>query len=680
MISIVRGLFTTKYNKNKNTVTLTQLNPDSSKLLTREEHKSRLKESSLANPFDVVIIGGGCNGAAIALDCSSRGLTCCLLEANDFGGATSMGSTKLLHGGLRYLHCAIKQLNVHQFKNVVRGIQERGFLRYAGGNLLTYNIALLYPLNYKINTRHDLNILTTLKNRISAISRASVLNIYDILGNVVGPTKASKNLIPKSSKIVSHKFAASTLVSAIRPDSGVFNKGRGLYFKLIHDGAHFDHRSTLHILQTAAQPDYCNGFQPAIICNYMPVVRSDRDVLGHKVQSVTVVDKIANEEIKVFGKSFVNATGPFSDNLLRCLKGQAESATLDQRLVTSAGIHLSLSPRLLGSINRSTGIIIPKTNNGSMCFLIPYRSVIIAGTTERLAAPSDKPCVTDDEVHSLCQTLSEGLGIPASEVTDGILSYWKAFRPLIKPKRKGYYSNAKAHMISRAHQIIAEDTNLYSILGGKWTTCRYIAEECVNVIMRRSGTKDYPSTFRMPWNYPKTKTRMLPWSASVPPTSDRLPHRLSPCESVNEATILERQYGLSSDIVLRLLHNYGYFTRNILEEGEKLGRNKPISTSVYLLSELDWILEKEYVSTVDDVICRRLGAPIIGVEHAAKLLPYVTHEMSMKLKWSRSRIRNEIQQCALSLSRMINKTSPGLLCMASSGYVTNDLHPGWLWN
>jgi len=680
MIKRIRGFLGENhhaYYKNA-VVPITQLKPDSSKLLTREQHKARLKKSSRNNPYDVVIIGGGCNGAALALDCSSRGLTCCVLEANDFGGATSMASTKLLHGGLRYLHCAIKQLNVHQFKNVVNGIKERGYLRYAGGNLLTYHIALLYPLNDKINSRHTFPVITTVKHAIFALGRVSVLNLYDILGRVVGP-KGSKNLIPRSSKIVSHNFSADNLVSAIRQDN-TGRRGTGLFFKLIHDGAHFDHRSTLHMLQTASQPDYFDGFQPATICNYMPVVRSDRDAITHKLQSVTVVDKIENKEIEVHGRSFVNATGPFSDNLLRCLRGEAESAAIDARLVTSAGIHLTLSPRVLGSINHSTGIIIPKTKKGSMCFLIPYRSVVIAGTTERLSPPSDKPIVTDDEVHALCQTVSDGLGIPSSEVTDSILSYWKGYRPLIKPKTRGYNTNEKVHMISRSHQIVAEDINLYSVLGGKWTTCRYIAEECIDLIVKRSSMKAYPSIWSAPWNYPKTRTRLLPWSASVPPVKDRLPNRLSARESADEACVLESRYNLSSEIVMRLLHNYGYFARDLLLKGEQENRNKPINTSVYLLSELDWIIEKEYVSTVDDVVCRRLGAPVIGVEHAAQILPYVTHEMAMKLRWKRARIRAELQQCALSLNRMINKTSAGLLCMASSGYVTSDLHPEWLWN
>ena len=374
--------------------------------------------------FDVIVIGGGANGAGIALDAAGRGLSVLLLERGDFGCGTSSRSSKLIHGGVRYLALA-------QFGLVREALAERALL-------LNNASAIVKPLSFVIPAA----------GRFELFKFAAGLKLYDWLAR----TKrlgTSKNL---------DALEARSLVPGLKANKVI---GAACYFD-----AHFDDVRLLTAILKAAVK------HGAVVLNYCEVTELLKGLDG-SVRGVSAVDRRAGQPYEIGARCVINATGPFGDGI-RQLDGDVGSS----RLVPSQGAHVVVNRRFLGGHH---ALMLPHTPDGRIMFAIPWADHVLLGTTDTaLSEVPVTPRPFESEITMILDVAGEFLD-PAPTRAD-VLSTFAGVRPLVAAPGVG--GTAK---LSREHAINVSASGLVSVSGGKWTTYRRVAEQCVDVAVRSAG-------------------------------------------------------------------------------------------------------------------------------------------------------------------------------------------------
>ena len=391
------------------------------------------RESMLRNvrereqPWDIAIIGGGATGMGVAVDAAARGFDVVLVEAHDFGKGTSSRSTKLVHGGVRYL----EQGNVSL---VMSALKERGLLRQNAPHLV-----------------HDLAFVVPNYSWWEAPFYGIGLKLYDLLAGKYGFG---------TSRLLSREETLERL-PALEPEE---LRGGVVYY----DGQFDDARLLIHLAMTAAE-------QGATIVNYCPATGLQRDSDGY-VNGLTVRDSETGEEFTINARIVVNATGVFTDSVRRMADPNA-----DQLVVTSQGIHLVFDPSFLRS---QTALMVPRTSDGRVLFVIPWHGHAVAGTTDTpVDAPSLEPRPFDEEIEFILETAGRYLSRPPTRAD--VLSVYVGLRPLVK-------GDGKTSALSRDHVIDVDRSGLLTITGGKWTTYRHMAEDCVDHAITLGKLRDEP--------------------------------------------------------------------------------------------------------------------------------------------------------------------------------------------
>lgn len=390
--------------------------------MNRADNIERISKEEI---WDFVIIGGGATGLGIALDAASRGYKTVLFEQSDLAKATSSRSTKLVHGGVRYL----EQGNISLVREALK---ERGLLLKNAPHL-TKNMTFIIP-NY---TWFD-NLLYTVG-----------LTMYDLLAGRLS-LGASKYLSKKKVK---------EYLPTVR-EQGL--KGGVLY----HDGQFDDSRLAVNIAQTAMEKD-------AVILNYTRVEKIHKDTSG-KINGVEVKDIETGLSYQIKTKIVINATGVFVDNIIKMDNPKAR-----KMVRPSQGIHLVLDRLFLPS---TSALMIPKTDDGRVLFAVPWHNKILVGTTDTLRDhPELEPHALEQEIEFILNTT--GRYLDKKPTREDVLSVFVGLRPLAAPKGEG----KKTKEISRNHKIIVSSTGLITITGGKWTTYRKMAEDTVDSAIRLVG-------------------------------------------------------------------------------------------------------------------------------------------------------------------------------------------------
>jgi glycerol-3-phosphate dehydrogenase len=368
-------------------------------------------------PWDFVIIGGGATGVGIAVDAASRGYDVVLLEQHDFGKGTSSRSTKLVHGGVRYL----EQGNIAL---VMEALKERGLLRQNAPHLVS-NLAFVVP-NY---------------DWWEAPFYGLGLKVYNVLAGKYGFG---------TSEILSRDETLARLPT-IRTEG---LRGGVVYY----DGQFDDARLLVNLVQTAAE-------QGGTLLNYVAVVAITKAADGF-VDGVVARDRESGREWTLRGRVVVNAGGPFADSVRRM--AEPEAAPL---IAPSQGIHLVFNQSFLPT---NAAIMVPHTSDGRVMFAIPWHGHTLVGTTDTpIASPTLEPRPLEQEIAFILETAGQYLH--KAPTRDDVLSVFVGIRPLV---RSG--DSALTAALSRDHTIHIDPSGLLTTTGGKWTTYRSMAEHTVD--------------------------------------------------------------------------------------------------------------------------------------------------------------------------------------------------------
>lgn len=385
----------------------------------------RLSDTTIV--WDILVIGGGATGIGIAIDAASRGYRVALVEASDFGKGTSSRSTKLIHGGVRYLQQGHLSL-------VFEALRERGRLRQNAPHLVT-DLELLVP---------TFDSAERWKYRIG-------LKLYDLLAGRLnfGPSRWL------SSEETQRR------IPTLKPDR---LHGAVLY----HDGQFDDARLLIAMARTAAE-------QGATLANYVSVVRLAKTGSG-QVNGAYVLDHESDVEWLVRARVVINATGPFADSV-RAFDDPASRPMI----APSQGIHVVLDRDFLPG---DAALLVPKTRDGRLMFAIPWHGATLIGTTDTAVDEANgillEPKARDEEIDFLLETTAGYLTREPSR--RDIRSVFAGIRPLVRGDVV-----KKTAKLARDHVIRTSQSGLVTIAGGKWTTYRHMAEKCVDHAAKLGG-------------------------------------------------------------------------------------------------------------------------------------------------------------------------------------------------
>jgi glycerol-3-phosphate dehydrogenase len=383
---------------------------------TRDESIGKLRSQK---HWDMLVIGGGATGASIALDAATRGLSVALIERDDFGKGTSSRSTNLVHGGVRYL----AQGNISLVREA---LHERTRLR-----------------NNAPHVVHELSFLVPCANRLQQIWYSLGFFVYDWLAGKSGFTRAKR-------------FNAAECLASVP----TIAKEQAKYGILYSDGQFDDTRLLLNILQSASE-------RGATVCNYVRATDFIKNTQG-KITGViaTDVESASDTAFPIQATCVINATGAFCDELR-----SKDSRSNKPMIAPSQGVHIVLSKSFLPG---NCAVIVPKTSDGRVIFMIPWHDHTVVGTTDTpIDRPVDEPDARREEIDFLLKTSGEYLSKKPTNAD--ILSVFTGIRPLV---RSGAVGNTSK--LSRDHTIEIASSGLVTITGGKWTTARSMAEDCVN--------------------------------------------------------------------------------------------------------------------------------------------------------------------------------------------------------
>jgi len=489
--------------------------------------------------WDICIIGGGATGLGIAVDAASRGYKTLLLEKFDFAKGTSSRSTKLVHGGVRYL----QQGNI---KLVMEALKERGLLLKNTPHLVK-NQSFIVP-NYK-----------WWEGAFYGLG----LKVYDWMAGSLG-------LGPSQ---FLNKEETLELAPTLDPEG---LRGGVLY----HDGQFDDARLAIHLAMTAAD-------HGAVLINYMSVeglLKANKKVCG-----LAIKDMIDGKEFEVKAKAVINATGIFTDSILKL--DDQKSETL---ITLSQGIHIVLDKEFLPA---STAIMIPRTDDKRVLFAVPWHNKIIVGTTDTPVSNAvAEPIALAEEIEFVMHHITRYLS--KDPVYADIRSVFAGLRPLVKG------NNKITSVLSRDHLISISESELITITGGKWTTYRRMAEDVMEIAIPKAGLQEKECI-----------------------TKDLKIHGYK--DSVDFESPLY-YYGSDKEKIQSLIENDSRLSALIHP------------ALPYIRAEIVWAVRNEMCMTVEDALCRRTRALLLDAKAAMDAAPLVANIMAKEMNKDEDWIKNQI--------------------------------------
>jgi glycerol-3-phosphate dehydrogenase len=498
-----------------------------------------------SRPWDMIVIGGGATGVGVAIDAASRGFDVLLLEARDFGKGTSSRSTKLIHGGVRYL----EQGNISL---VMEALKERGLLRQNAPHLV-----------------HDLAFIVPNYSWWEAPFYGIGMKVYDLLAGKYGFGR---------SRILSSQETIEKLPNI--QTEGL--RGGVVYY----DGQFDDTRLLIHMAATAAE-------HGATLLNYAPALEITTDEAGF-ADGVTFRDDETGNSYTAKARVVINAAGIFADHIRRMTDTEAK-----KMIAPSQGIHLVFERSFL---HADAALMVPHTSDGRVLFAIPWHDHTLVGTTDTpIQEPSYEPLPFEEEIDFILSTAAQFLSRPPTR--KDILSIYVGIRPLVKAQDE---SGQKTSALSRDHTIHIDSAGLLTIVGGKWTTYRNMAEDCVNHAITLANLPDSPCV-----------TRNLKLHGYHESAEDFGPLWF---------------YGLDATGVRAIASG----NPQLLE---------PLHPQLtYCAAEVIWAVRSEMARTVEDILARRTRALFLNAQVAIDLAPQVAAIMAQELGRDATWIENQLNE------------------------------------
>jgi glycerol-3-phosphate dehydrogenase len=536
--------------------------------------RNRARQCILHGAYDIAIVGGGATGLGCALDSQLRGFSTVLLDAGDFVSQTSMASTKLVHGGIRYLQQAVAEFDRGQYELVSRALHERiPMLRRAP--FLAYPLELLVPCF-----------------RVRELAYYTIgMKLYDWIAG-------SASLFPSRTL-----GRAETLrrMPSLRSDKLVGSVS-------FADGQFDDARFGLALAQTFSQ-------QGGELINYAKGVAFAKDSNG-KLTALEVEDQLTGERFQVRAKIFVNCTGPFADHVRRLA-----NPALPERLRLSKGVHLLLP---LETIQSDSALLIPRTDDGRVIFAIPWLGRLLVGTTDEEAKLTNEMVVTPEEIRYLLRYVNQYLNVKLTP--QDVQSAFAGLRPLVlRPPAKSQDAvnseSVSTRKLIRDHEVEVDPASgLISVLGGKWTTYRAMAEDGIDHAQRALGghgaacsTLDFPLTGAGGF-----------W--------------------VDYWRQLAEKYHLASPAAQHLAQKFGTDAPKVLQMAEPEPQLlQPLTPGgAPIRAEVVYAIREEMAQTIEDILLRRIGVQFHGWKEAAEAAPVVGELLAREFSWSEAQTREAV--------------------------------------
>jgi glycerol-3-phosphate dehydrogenase len=520
--------------------------------------KSRIsaRQTIRQQSYDVCIIGGGATGLGCALDAQLRGFSTVLLDAGDFVSHTSAASTKLVHGGVRYLQEVVTDFDCGQYMMVRKALHER-----------------IHMLRCAPYLAHPLELLVPCFSLWELLYYTIGMKAYDWIAGAAS-LFPSRMLSKAESLQRMPSLRSEKLVGAVSYADGQFD----------------DARFGLALAQTVTQ-------QGGEVINYVKAVGFGKDSNG-KLALLEVEDQLTQERFQIHAKVFVNCTGPFADPI-RLLA----NPSLPERLRLSKGVHLLLP---LEALQSEAALVVPKTEDGRVIFAIPWLGRLLVGTTDDEAQIADDMVVKPAEIKYLLKYVNQYLNVKLTP--KDVQSAFAGMRPLVSSKSK-----VNTKKLIRDHEVeVDEVSGLVSVLGGKWTTYRAMAEDGINHAQRAIAGRRVAC---------KTPDFLLTGAQGFTPDYWRQ---------------LAEEHRLSQETAQHLVQKFGTDSPKVLE----LGKLEPqllqplIEGGAAIQAEVVYSIREEMAQTIEDVLLRRIGVQFHSWKEAVLAAPVVSRLLAREFGWS----------------------------------------------
>eukprot|EP00281_Chroomonas_sp_CCMP1168_P022007 CAMPEP_0206230000 /NCGR_PEP_ID=MMETSP0047_2-20121206/10005_1 /ASSEMBLY_ACC=CAM_ASM_000192 /TAXON_ID=195065 /ORGANISM="Chroomonas mesostigmatica_cf, Strain CCMP1168" /LENGTH=694 /DNA_ID=CAMNT_0053653353 /DNA_START=30 /DNA_END=2114 /DNA_ORIENTATION=+ len=559
--------------------------------------RDAVKERMRTETFDVLVIGGGATGAGVAQDAALRGLSVALVDKRDFASGTSSKSTKLIHGGLRYLALAFQKeippkspldvlKNLHydhsMMKVVTEDLKERAFMLQSAP-FMTRPLALMIPI----------------KEWWEFPMMFIVGKMYDFIAG-------SRRAVPASHVIWKEETLAEFPGLQKEKIQGAV---------VLYDGQQNDARMCMHIILTAAESG-------AACLNHAEVIEllseGKPGEAGYCITGAAVREAFTGEVIQVKAKQVINAAGPFADQFRKMADPSAQSI-----IVPSKGSHVMFP----GKHSAKSMGCVWFTEDGRVLYLLPWEGSTLAGTTDLQMEVTEKPSCTPEEVDFIIRECNSILDPPLQP--QNVLAAWAGLRPLVRDP-KAAPGDTKG--LARGHVVDLVDGGLVSICGGKWTTYRKMAEDAVDAAVRLNDALKH--------------AKPCGTHALRVVGSDRGGVICGGHFERLRANISER-HGLDADVAAHLVSNYGTRALQVLQLARRADGEERMprlcDAYPFLEAEVVFAVRHEYALTAVDVMARRMRLAFLDERASEQALDRVLHVMQEELEWDSTRKAEERQ-------------------------------------
>lgn len=489
--------------------------------MNRTKNLKKLKNHK--KKWDIIIIGGGASGLGAAIDAASRGYKTLLLEKYDFAKGTSSRSTKLVHGGVRYLQNGDISL-------VIEALKERGIMRNNAPHLV-----------------RDLSFVIPSYDWWNSPFYGLGLKIYDLMAGKLG-------LGP--STILDHKETIALIPNVKQEDL----RGGVIY----HDGQFDDARMAVSMAQTAEN-------HGATLLNYVGVTGLEKQ--NDLITGLTATDTLTNTDYQLKARVVINATGVFSDQILQL--DQPESPAM---IRPSQGVHLVLEKKFLKGPH---AIMIPQTSDGRVLFAVPWHQHVVVGTTDTpIDTATAEPIPLEEEIDFILANAAAYM--TQKPKRSDVKSVFAGLRPLAAQGDKN-----ETKEVSRHHKVMVSTAGLVSVIGGKWTTYRKMAEDTIDTAIPVGGLPER-----------KCNTERMPIHG----------------------------YDFNSDWD-NPLHVYGSDIEKIIALNPN--GNTSLATTFHITeNQIQWAVEQEMAVTLEDVLARRVRGLFLDAKESLRIAPTVVRLMA----------------------------------------------------